>query len=138
MGKKLGNSDVAVSKQCCRLQARVATRLLGADCNMPDAKAPAVMACIYDNMKTAVDKVGRGKERLVNKWFQAMVSHYLFEADFCNPAVDWEKGQVEKGVRDARHRLGRMLHQESTVRIWPEMNISGSPRWPLPNQETLK
>ena len=32
---------------------------------------------IYDNMKTAVDQVGRGKARLVNKRFQAMVSHYL-------------------------------------------------------------
>jgi transposase len=60
---------------------------------------------IYDNMKTAVDKVGRGKERLVNARFRAMVSHFLFEAEFCNPASGWEKGQVEKNVRDARHRL---------------------------------
>jgi len=60
---------------------------------------------IYDNMKTAVDKVGRGKERLINKRFQAMVSHYLFEAELCNPAAGWEKGQVEKGVQDARRRL---------------------------------
>jgi len=42
---------------------------------------------IYDNMKTAVDKVLRGKARQVNKRFQAMVSHYLFEAEFCNPAA---------------------------------------------------
>jgi hypothetical protein len=34
-----------------------------------------------------------------------MVSHYLFEAEFCNPAAGWEKGRVEKNVRDARHRL---------------------------------
>ncbi|MGS2724945.1 IS21 family transposase, partial [Porticoccus sp. GXU_MW_L64] len=60
---------------------------------------------IYDNMKTAVDKVGRGKARTVNKRFQAMASHYLFDTHFCNPAAGWEKGQVEKGVRDARHRL---------------------------------
>jgi transposase len=60
---------------------------------------------IYDNMKTAVDKVRRGKERDINARFQAMVSHYLFEAEFCNPASGWEKGQVEKNVRDARHRL---------------------------------
>jgi len=60
---------------------------------------------IYDNMKTAVDKVGRGKERVINKRFQAMVSHYLFEPEFCNPAAGWEKGQVEKGVQDARHRV---------------------------------
>jgi transposase len=60
---------------------------------------------IYDNMRTAVDKVRRGKERDINARFQAMVSHYLFEAEFCNPASGWEKGQVEKNVRDARHRL---------------------------------
>ena len=33
------------------------------------------------------------------------VSHFLFESEFCNPAAGWEKGQVEKNVRDARHRL---------------------------------
>lgn len=60
---------------------------------------------IYDNMKTAVDKVGRGKLRQVNKRFEAMASHYLFEAQFCNPASGWEKGQVEKAVRDARHSI---------------------------------
>jgi len=60
---------------------------------------------IYDNMKTAVDKVGRGKHRQVNARFRAMVSHFLFESEFCNPAAGWEKGQVEKNVRDARHRL---------------------------------
>ncbi len=60
---------------------------------------------IYDNMKTAVDKVGRGKVRVVNARFQAMVSHYLFEAEFCNPAAGWEKGQIEKNVRDSRHRI---------------------------------
>ena len=34
-----------------------------------------------------------------------MASHYLFDADFCNPASGWEKGQIEKNVQDARHRL---------------------------------
>ncbi|MDK1390184.1 IS21 family transposase [Sinorhizobium sp. 7-81] len=53
---------------------------------------------IYDNMKTAIDKVGRGKERDVNVRFLAMASHYLFEPEFCNPASGWEKGQVEKNV----------------------------------------
>ena len=60
---------------------------------------------IYDNMRTAVDKIGRGKERKVNARFSAMVSHFLFEAEFCNPASGWEKGQIEKNVQDARHRL---------------------------------
>jgi transposase len=60
---------------------------------------------IYDNMKTAVDKVGRGRRRQVNTRFRALASHYLFEAEFCNPAAGWEKGQVEKNVRDVRHQL---------------------------------
>ncbi|MDO5371805.1 IS21 family transposase, partial [Paracoccus sp. (in: a-proteobacteria)] len=60
---------------------------------------------IYDNMKTAVDRVGRGKERQVNIRFLAMTNHYVFEPEFCNPAAGWEKGQVEKNVQDARPRL---------------------------------
>jgi transposase len=60
---------------------------------------------IYDNMKTAVDRIGRGKERQVNARFLAMANHYVFEPEFCNPASGWEKGQVEKNVQDARPRL---------------------------------
>ena len=70
---------------------------------------------IYDNMKTAVDKVRRGKERDVNARFGAMVSHFLFEAEFCNPASGWEKGQVEKNVRDARHRLWQPMPAFDTL-----------------------
>lgn len=60
---------------------------------------------IYDNMKTAVDRIGKGKDRQINSRFKAMVSHYLFEAEFCNPAAGWEKGQIEKNVQDSRHRI---------------------------------
>ena len=60
---------------------------------------------IYDNMRTAVDRVGRGKERQINMRFLAMTNHYVFGPEFCNPAAGWEKGQVEKNVRDARHRF---------------------------------
>lgn len=60
---------------------------------------------IYDNMKTAVDRVRAGRAREVNARFAALASHYLFEASFCNPAAGWEKGQIEKNVQDARHRL---------------------------------
>ena len=60
---------------------------------------------IYDNMKTAVDKVGRGKERLVNGRFAALCAHYLIDADFCNVAAGWEKGRVEKDVQDNRRGL---------------------------------
>lgn len=60
---------------------------------------------IYDNMKTAVDKVGVGKRRIINTRFAAMASHYLFEPDFCNVAAGWEKGVVEKHVQDSRRRV---------------------------------
>ncbi|MGH8820870.1 MAG: IS21 family transposase [Rhodoferax sp.] len=60
---------------------------------------------IYDNMKTAVDKVKKGKGRIVNARFAAMCKHYLFEPDFCNVASGWEKGRVEKNVQDSRRRI---------------------------------
>lgn len=41
---------------------------------------------IYDNMKTIVDKVMRGKGCIVNARFFAMNAHYLFDPDFCNVA----------------------------------------------------
>ena len=52
-------------------------------------------------MKTAVDKVKKGKGRIVNARFSAMCSHYLFDPDFCNVASGWEKGVVEKNVQDS-------------------------------------
>lgn len=78
---------------------------------------------IYDNMRTAVDKVGRGKQRQVNARFRAMASHFLFETDFCNPAAGWEKGQVEKNVRDARHRIWQQapdFRDLASLNLWLE------------------
>jgi hypothetical protein len=60
---------------------------------------------IYDNMKTAVDKVRKGKGRVVNARFAVMCAHYLFDADFCNVASGWEKGVVEKNVQDSCRRI---------------------------------
>ncbi len=72
---------------------------------------------IYDNMKTAVDAVGHGKQRAVNARFAAMCSHYLFEPEFCNRAAGWEKGQVEKNVQDRRRQIWR----EASERRWPDL-----------------
>ena len=69
---------------------------------------------IYDNMKTAVDKVGQGKQRSVNARFEAMTGHYLFDHEFCNRAAGWEKGIVEKNVQDRRRGVVR----EVTERRW--------------------
>ena len=60
---------------------------------------------IYDNMKTAVDKVKKGKGRIVNERFATMCAHYLVDPDFCNVASGWEKGVVEKNVQDSRRRI---------------------------------
>jgi len=72
---------------------------------------------LYDNMKTAVDQVGRGKERTVNARFQALCGHYLFEPEFCNRAAGWEKGIVEKNVQDRRRQVWR----EAAERRWPDL-----------------
>lgn len=72
---------------------------------------------IYDNMKTAVDKVGTGKQRSVNARFEAMTGHYLFEAEFCNRAAGWEKGIVEKNVQDRRRGIWR----EAGERRWASL-----------------
>jgi hypothetical protein len=72
---------------------------------------------IYDNMKTAVDKVGRGKDRDINPRFYAMCGHYLFEPEFCNRAAGWEKGRVEKNVQDRR----RQIWQEAGERRWRDL-----------------
>ena len=60
---------------------------------------------IYDNMKTAVETIFVGKERLYNRRFQQMCGHYLVEPAACTPASGWEKGQVENQVGLVRERF---------------------------------
>ncbi len=78
---------------------------------------------IYDNMKTAVDKVNKGKGRTVNARFAVMCAHYLFDPDFCNVASGWEKGIVEKNVQDSRRRIWLdaqdcMFHTFEELNVW--------------------
>ncbi|WP_165093054.1 IS21 family transposase [Caballeronia sp. SBC2] len=74
---------------------------------------------IYDNMKTAVDKVGPGKERAINARFHTMCGHYLFEPEFCNRAAGWEKGIVEKNVQDRR----RQIWHEAIRQRWESLDV---------------
>ena len=76
---------------------------------------------IYDNMKTAVDKVNKGKGRIVNARFTVMCAHYLFDPDFCNVASGWEKGVVEKNVQDSRRRIW-IAAQERQFGSFAELN----------------
>jgi transposase len=59
----------------------------------------------YDNLKCAVLRVGRGRERKLNVKFLELRSHYLFESRFCNPARGNEKGHVENSVKEAQRSL---------------------------------
>jgi transposase len=60
---------------------------------------------IYDNMKTAVETILVGKERVYNRRFLQMCGHYLVDPVACTPASGWEKGQVENQVGLVRERF---------------------------------
>lgn len=60
---------------------------------------------IYDNMKTAVETVFIGKDRLYNRRFLQMCGHYLVDPVACTPGSGWEKGQVENQVGLVRERF---------------------------------
>jgi transposase len=56
----------------------------------------------YDNLKTAVLKVLRGRNRIEQEAFTAFRSHYLFESRFAMPATPREQGKVESLVGYSR------------------------------------
>jgi hypothetical protein len=74
---------------------------------------------IYDNMKTAVETVFVGKDRLYNRRFLQMCGHYLVEPTACTPASGWEKGQVENQVGLVRERF---FTPRLRVRSYDELN----------------
>lgn len=55
-----------------------------------------------DNMATAVAQVCEGTERKLTAGFARFMLHYRFKADFCNPASENEKGNVENKVGYSR------------------------------------
>jgi hypothetical protein len=64
-------------------------------------------------MKTAVDKVKKGKARIVNTRFAAMASHYLFDPDFCNVAsAAGRKASSRRTCRTAGGGSGRTPAKE--------------------------
>ena len=54
----------------------------------------------YDNLKTAVVRIFKGRKRTETDLFKAMRSHYLFASEFCRPGIQGahEKGGVEGGL----------------------------------------
>jgi len=57
---------------------------------------------IYDNLRSAVQKVLRGRRRTEQESFRKFKSYYSFEARFCNSNSAHEKGGVEGLVGFAR------------------------------------
>jgi transposase len=60
---------------------------------------------IYDNMKTAVQKVLKGREREWNTSFERLCVHYRIEPTACTPARAYEKGRVERQVEIDRQQF---------------------------------
>jgi hypothetical protein len=68
-----------------------------------------------------------------------MANHYVFTPEFCNPAAGWEKGQVEKNVRDARHRFWQPMPEfadltalndwleQRCIALWQDIPHGGLP-----------
>lgn len=60
----------------------------------------------YDNLKAAVERVLKGRDRIESDRFIAMRSHYRFDSFFCQPGIkgSHEKGGVEGEVGRFRRR----------------------------------
>jgi transposase len=60
----------------------------------------------YDNLKPAVVRVLRGRDRVESERFTALRSHYGFDSFFCRPGIDGahEKGGVEGDIGRFRRR----------------------------------
>jgi transposase len=53
----------------------------------------------WDNPKTVVSQIFKGRERRPNEYYAALASHYAFEALYCMPARGNEKPRAETRVR---------------------------------------
>jgi transposase len=71
----------------------------------------------YDNLKTAVVKVLRGRDRAENDRFVALRSHYGFDSFFCRPGIDGahEKGGVEGEIGRWRRKAFVPVPDVATV-----------------------
>ncbi len=60
----------------------------------------------YDNLKSAVEKVLKGRGRIESERFVALRSHYRFDSFFCLPGIKGahEKGGVEGEIGRFRRR----------------------------------
>lgn len=76
---------------------------------------------LLDNLKTAVQKILQGRDRLEQESFIGLQAHYVFKAEFCNPASGNEKGRVEGTVGYVRRNALVPLPEVQSVK---ELNDS--------------
>ena len=69
----------------------------------------------YDNLKSAVKQIIRGKRREQTTRFIGFRSHYRFEAEFCTPARGNEKGGVEQEQGRFRRRWWTPVPQHANL-----------------------
>jgi len=69
----------------------------------------------YDNLKSAVTQVGRGRDRQLNKTFIELRSWYLFDTRFCNVAKGNEKGDVENLAKRSERQYLTPLPEVSSL-----------------------
>ena len=60
---------------------------------------------VYDNLKTAVVRILKGKTRIEHNQFVKFRAHYTFKSRFCNPEKAREKGGVENLVGYSRRNF---------------------------------
>jgi len=73
----------------------------------------------YDNLKTAVYRVLRGRNRQEQEAFVAFCSYYLFESNYCTRGQGHEKGGVENDVGYTRRNF---LTPIAKVQCFAELN----------------
>ncbi len=74
---------------------------------------------VYDNLKSAVKQILKGKNRIEQEAFIKFRAHYAYKSVFCNPARGSEKGGVEGLVGFARRNF---LTPMPEVKMLEELN----------------
>lgn len=84
----------------------------------------------YDNLKPAVLRILRGRDRTENERFTALRSHYGFDAFFCEPGIAGahEKGGVEGEVGRFRRRHLVPVPRVDTLAELNELIVIGMQR----------
>jgi len=82
----------------------------------------------YDNLKAAVVKVLRGRNRVETDRFMLLRSHYGFDSFFCRPGIKGahEKGGVEGEVGRVRRRYLVPVPKVSSLTALSELIVAGS------------